>query len=168
MRSILTAAALASVVILSACASGEPKPKEPIRLELTVNARTDVNPDDRGRAAPIVVRLYELKNDNAFKAADFFTLQTQDKTVLADDVVKRDELQLRPGEHQTIIRRPGADTTAIGVIAAYRDLPNSVWRTVYTMPTAPDKAWYRFSTPKLKLNIILDAKVVSVREADRK
>ncbi|MBE0631837.1 MAG: type VI secretion system lipoprotein TssJ [Burkholderia vietnamiensis] len=168
MRSILTAVTLASMVILSACASGEPKPKEPIRLELTVNARADVNPDDRGRAAPIVVRLYELKNDNAFKAVDFFTLQTQDKTVLADDVVKRDELQLRPGEHQTIVRRAGADTTAIGVIAAYRDLPNSVWRAVYRMPTAPDKAWYRFSTPKLKLNIILDAKAVSVREADKK
>lgn len=166
MRSILTVATLAGVVLLSACASGEPKPKEPIRLELTVNAQADVNPDERGRAAPIVVRLYELKNDNAFKAADFFTLQTQDKTVLADDVVKRDELQLRPGEHQTIVRRPAADTTAIGVIAAYRDLPNSVWRTVYTMP-ALDKAWYSFSTPKLKLTVDLEAKTVKIEEAKK-
>ncbi|KUZ01846.1 hypothetical protein WS50_08415 [Burkholderia territorii] len=168
MRSILTATALASVVILAACASGEPKPKEPVRFDLTVNARPDVNPDDRGRAAPIVVRIYELKNDIAFGTADFFTLQTQEKMVLGDDVVKRDELQLRPGEHKKIARYSGADTTAIGVIAAYRDLPNSVWRVVYTIPTGPDKAWYRFFTPKLKLDIALDAKAVSVRETGKK
>ncbi|HDR9037453.1 hypothetical protein WK24_29190 [Burkholderia vietnamiensis] len=166
MRSILTVASLAGLTILSACASGAPKPKESIRLELTVNAQSDVNPDERGRAAPIVVRLYELKNDNAFKAADFFTLQTQDKTVLADDVVKRDELQLRPGEHRTIVKFPAPDTTAIGVIAAYRDLPNAVWRTVYTIP-ALDKAWYSFSTPTLKLNVNLEAKAVKIEEAKK-
>ncbi|WP_175693567.1 type VI secretion system lipoprotein TssJ [Burkholderia ambifaria] len=168
MRSIPTVATLACALALSACASsGEPKPKEPIRLDMRVNARPDVNPDDRGRAAPIVVRIYELKNDGAFNAADFFTLQTQDKTVLAGDVVKRDELQLRPGEHQTLVRRPDPATTTIGVIAAYRDLPNAVWRAVYTMPAAPDKAWYRLFTPKLKLTIDLEAKAVKITEAKK-
>ncbi|WP_175765420.1 type VI secretion system lipoprotein TssJ [Burkholderia ambifaria] len=168
MRSIPTVATLACALALSACASsGEPKPKEPIRLDMRVNARPDVNPDDRGRAAPIVVRIYELKNDGAFNAADFFTLQTQDKTVLADDVVKRDELQLRPGEHQMLVRRPDPVTTTIGVIAAYRDLPNAVWRAVYTMPAAPDKAWYRLFTPKLKLTIDLEAKAVKITEAKK-
>ncbi|WP_334039915.1 type VI secretion system lipoprotein TssJ [Burkholderia ambifaria] len=168
MRSIPTVVTLACALALSACASsGEPKPKEPIRLDMRVNARSDVNPDDRGRAAPIVVRIYELKNDGAFNAADFFTLQTRDKTALADDVVKRDELQLRPGEHQTLVRRPDAATTTIGVIAAYRDLPNAVWRAVYTMPAAPDKAWYRLFTPKLKLTIDLEAKAVKITEAKK-
>ena len=121
----------------------------------------------RGRAAPIVVRIYELKNDGAFEAADFFTLQTQDKTVLADDVAKRDELQLRPGEHQTLVRRPDSATKTIGVIAAYRDLPNAVWRAVYAMPAVPDKAWYRLFTPKLKLTIDLEAKAVKITEAKK-
>lgn len=166
MRSILTAASLAGVVLLSACASGEPKPKEPVRLELAVKAASDVNPDERGRAAPIVIRIYELKNDNAFAAADFFTLENQEKTVLADDVVKRDEFQLRPGEHRKVVRRPAPETTAIGVIAAYRDLPNAVWRSVYTMPAAPDKAWYRF-TPKVKLTVDLEARAVRIEEAKK-
>ncbi|WP_175716489.1 type VI secretion system lipoprotein TssJ [Burkholderia anthina] len=168
MRSIPTVATLACLLALSACASrGEPKPKEPIRLDMRVNALPDVNPDDRGRAAPIVVRIYELKNDGAFEAADFFTLQTQDKTVLADDVAKRDELQLRPGEHQTFVRQPDPATKTIGVIAAYRDLPNAVWRAAYVMPAAPDKAWYRIFTPKLKLTIDLEAKAVKITEAKK-
>ncbi|MGU7780932.1 type VI secretion system lipoprotein TssJ [Burkholderia sp. PU8-34] len=167
MRLILTAGALAGVVLISACANGEPKPKEPIRLVMTVNAKTDVNPDDRGRAAPIVVRVYELKNDGAFETADFFTLQNQDKTILADDVVKRDEFLLRPGEHKSIVRRADPETTAIGVLAAYRDLSKSVWREVYHIPSAPDKAWYRFFAPKLKLNIDLEANAVKVTETKK-
>lgn len=114
-----------------------------------------------------MVRIYELKNDNAFEAADFFTLEKQEKTVLADDVVKRDEFQLRPGEQRKVVRRPDPETTAIGVIAAYRDLPNAVWRSVYTMPAAPDKAWYRL-TPKLKLTVDLEAKAVRIDEVKKK
>lgn len=168
MRPISIAVTLACALTLCACASrGEPKQKEPIRLDMRVNALPDVNPDERGSAAPIVVRIYELKNAGAFEAADFFTLQTQDKTVLGDDVVKRDEWQLRPGEHQTVIRRPDPATTSIGVIAAYRDLPNAVWRAVYAMPAAPDKAWYRLSTPKLKLTIDLEAKGIKITEAKK-
>ncbi len=45
----------------------------------------------------------------------------------------------------TIARTADAATTTLGVLAAYRDLPNAVWRSVYTLPIAPDKAWYRFS-----------------------
>ncbi len=168
MRLILPVATLAAAVLLSACASsGEPKPKEPIRLALTVNAQSDVNPDDRGRAAPIVVRVYELKNDGAFEAADFFTLQTQDKIALADDVVKRDEFQLRPGERWAVVRWADPATKTIGVLAAYRDLPKSVWRSAYTMPAARDAAWYRVFAPKLKLTIDLDANAVRITETKK-
>ncbi|KWB82947.1 type VI secretion system lipoprotein TssJ [Burkholderia ubonensis] len=167
MRSILILAALACAIGLSGCASSEPKPKEPIRLDLIVNALSGVNPDERGRAAPIVVRIYELKNDDAFKQADFLTLQNAGKTVLAGDVIKCDRWQLRPGEHQTIIRPADLATTAIGVLAAYRDLPNSVWRAVYAMPAAPDAEWYRLSTPKLKLTIDLDANAIKITETKK-
>ncbi|MFP3740086.1 type VI secretion system lipoprotein TssJ, partial [Burkholderia sp. SIMBA_019] len=53
------------------------------------------------------------------------------------------------------------------ILAAYRDLPNSVWRAVYALPVAPDKAWYRFSTPKLKLTITLDANAIKVTETPK-
>ncbi|WP_233235293.1 type VI secretion system lipoprotein TssJ [Bordetella sp. LUAb4] len=164
MRPILTAATLLCVLALSACAGNETSSKEPVRLVMSFNAQSDINPDDRGRPAPIVVRVYELKNAEAFKAADFFTLQKQDRKILADDIVKRTELQLRPGEQRTVVRGSDAATMAIGVVASYRDLPNSVWRAVYRMPAAPEKSWYRSSTPKLKLNIDLAANAVMVKE----
>lgn len=167
MRPIISATAVAFALVLAACASGDPKPKEPLRLGLTVNAAATVNPDEQKRAAPIVVRVYELKTDGTFNAADFFTLQDKDKTVLADDLVKRDQFQLRPGEHVTITRTADPATTTLGILAAYRDLPNSVWRAVYALPVAPEKAWYRFSTPKLKLTITLDANAIKVTETPK-
>ncbi|MCI0151584.1 type VI secretion system lipoprotein TssJ [Paraburkholderia sediminicola] len=162
MRLTTSVPAFAFVLMLAACASGDPKPRETLRLDLTVNAAPTVNPDGQKRAAPIVVRLYELKTDGAFNAADFFTLQDKDKTVLADDLVKRDQFQLRPGEHVTVTRTADPATTTLGILAAYRDLPNSVWRAVYALPVVTDKPWYRFGSPKLKLVITLDANAIEV------
>src|SRR5476649_1390186 len=97
--------AWALVVMLGACASSDPDPKtpkEPLRLELSIKAGSDVNPDDKGRSAPIVVRIYELKNDGTFKSQDFLSLQEKDKPLLAEDLNARDEFLLRPGDLKTI------------------------------------------------------------------
>lgn len=164
MRLIPSFLVLAFTLMLTACASRDPQtPKETIKLDLSVVALAGVNPDSGKRPAPIVVRVYELKTDSAFAAADYFSLQDKDKTVLADDLVRRDEFQLRPGEKKIIQRKIDPATTRLGVLAAYRDLPNSVWRVVYTLPTAPDAAWY-YRSPTLKLNVDLDANAVKISE----
>ncbi|QCP54384.1 type VI secretion system lipoprotein TssJ [Trinickia violacea] len=168
MRLITSVTACALALLLVACASGDPKPQIPLMLDLTISAATTVNPGDQGQAAPIVVRVYELKTDNAFKVADYFSLQDRDKTVLTDDLVKRDEFQLRPGEHKTIRRIADATTTTVGVLAEYRDLPHAVWRAVYPLPTAPEKAWYRFSSPKLNLTINVDADAIRITDNTKK
>lgn len=167
MRPITPVSVLASALVFAACASGTPTPKEAAWLDLSVNAAPTVNPDDRNRAAPIVVSLYELKTDGAFNAADYFTLQDKDKAVLADDLVTREQFQLRPGEHRTIRRKADPQATALGIVAAYRDLPNSVWRAVYPLPPVRNAAWYRFSSPKLKLTIDLDTHAIRVTETGK-
>ncbi|EIF31100.1 type VI secretion lipoprotein, VC_A0113 family [Burkholderia sp. Ch1-1] len=164
MRLFTHVIALALASALTACASSDPKTaKEPIKLELSVVASTGVNPDDQKRAAPIVVRVYELRTDGAFNSADFFSLQDKDKTALAEDLVTRAQFQLRPGESKSIRTRADPATTVVGILAAYRDLPNSVWRAAYPLPPAPDAAWYR-RAPKLKLIINLEANAIRITE----
>ncbi|TXC80111.1 type VI secretion system lipoprotein TssJ [Paraburkholderia azotifigens] len=158
------AAMMACTLGLAACTSDPSKGvHESVRLDLSIAASSGVNPDDEKRAAPVVVRVYELKNADAFNSADFFSLQDKDKVMLADDLVVRDQFQLRPGEHKTIQRDADQATTMLGVIAAYRDLPNSVWRATWAVPTSPAAAWYRFS-PKLKLTIDLEANAVRITD----
>ena len=164
MRQIFTVIVLACAFALAACATHDPNaPKEVIQLDMQVVASAGVNPDNQKRPAPIVVTIYELKTGSAFAAADYFSLQDKDKTVLADDLVRRDQFQLRPGEKKSIQRKIDPASTKLGILAAYRDLPNSVWRVVYTLPTTPDAAWYN-RTPKLKLTVDLDANAVNVNE----
>lgn len=162
LSTLVAVCAMLCLLALAGCAgSTDPKPKEAVRLDLTLSATSTVNPDEQRRAAPIVVRIYELKNDTAFRTADFFTLQNQEKAAVGDDVIKRDEFLLRPGEHQHIIHRMDAATTSLGIIAAYRDLPNSVWRATWPV-VAPDVAWYRMFAPKLKLAVTLDTHAIQI------
>ncbi len=150
---------------LAGCASNTDKDvaREPVKLDLTIKAASSVNPDDQKRAAPVIVRVYELKNPDAFNTADFFSLQDKDKTLLGDDMAERDQFQLRPGDQKTIRRDANAGVTTLGIIAAYRDLPNSVWRATWPLPPSPAAAWYHFR-PKLKLTIDLDTNAIRITD----
>lgn len=164
MRPFTHVIALAFACALTACASRDPNTaKEPVKLELSVVASSGVNPDDQKRAAPIVIRVYELKTDAAFNSADFFSLQDKDRAVLADDLVTRAQFQLRPGESRFIRTQTDPATTVIGILAAYRDLPNSVWRAAYPLPAASEAAWYR-ALPRLKLTIDLEPNAIRITE----
>ncbi|SAK54156.1 type VI secretion system lipoprotein TssJ [Caballeronia ptereochthonis] len=168
MRPFILSVALACALAISACASDAGRPRlAPVGLTLALAASSDVNPDDKGRAAPIVVRLYELKDAATFNDADFFTLQDKDKTVLADDLLVRDQFQLRPGESMTITREANQATTTLGVLAAYRDLPNAVWRATWRLPSRPEAAWYRRS-PRLGLTIRLDRAAIVIADEQSK
>jgi type VI secretion system protein VasD len=156
-------------IALSACASTPaPVVKEQTNLRLHIAANENVNPNEWGTAAPILVRVYELKSPTAFENADFFTLQSDDRKVLGDDALVVDEFILRPGDIHEIVRKSNPATTAIGVLAGYRDLGKSVWRAVYRLPVAPDAAWYRMALPdkEQKLIIQLDQRTVSISKLD--
>ena len=154
---------------ISACASsGYPPPLEASKLELAIVASDAVNPDEKGRSSPILVRVYELKNDAVFQESDFFTLQKQDKLTLGSDLLTKDDFILRPGETKTIRRKTYPDTTAIGILAAYRQLNTSTWRIVHKLKPAPEVVWYRAFIPanKVKLKIDLQANDIKITELD--
>ncbi|MCO6514394.1 MAG: type VI secretion system lipoprotein TssJ [Snodgrassella sp.] len=142
--------------------------KEQTRLDLHIEAADNVNPDEKGRAAPIQVRIYELKNENAFTSADFYSLQDNDKAVLGNDLLVSDEFILRPGEIRIIRRKTNPETTVIGVLAGYRGLARSQWRETYRLAEAPYASWYREWWPlkKAKLDINIGQRAIVVTELD--
>ncbi|AOY90871.1 type VI secretion system-associated lipoprotein [Cupriavidus sp. USMAA2-4] len=165
------AAALLSlpVLLLAACTvPPSTTPKEQIKLDLAVSAGAAVNPDDQDRASPVLVRVYELKTESTFQGADYFSLDKNDKTVLTQDMLARDEFILRPGESRDIERKLNRDTTTLGILVGYRDLAKATWRTVYKLPPAPEVAWYRAVVParKVKLQVVLDQQSITVSQPD--
>lgn len=163
-----TAVAVSGVLLCACSSTGLPTPLEKSKLELAIAASDHLNLDDKGRASPLMVRIYELKTDVAFQEADFFTLQQQDKLILGTDLLAKDEIILRPGETRVIRRKSHPDTTAIGVLAGYRQLSSATWRVVYKLKPAPEAAWYRAVIPanKVKLDIALQANDIRIAERD--
>jgi type VI secretion system protein VasD len=75
-----------------------------------------------------MVRVYALKTPGPFQSADFFSLYDKDSATLGAELVKREELQLAPGEKKTLQFTLPPDVKSVGVMAAYRDLERARWR----------------------------------------
>ncbi|MDA7086912.1 type VI secretion system lipoprotein TssJ [Pseudomonas sp. SA3-5] len=120
---------LAALLALGGCSALSPN-SSMTKLDLTLNGSDELNPDLNGRPSPIVLRLIELKHPVAFETADFFSLYQRPKEALAPDMVTLEELELRPGEQRELKLFVQPGSRYIGVLAAYRDLPESNWRVV--------------------------------------
>jgi type VI secretion system protein VasD len=154
VRRILHALAWGLLPLLSVPLQAQ-EAKEQTKLMLTIEAAAGVNPDTSLRPSPIKVRMYELKDPGTFSEADYFSLDTNDKVTLAADMLARDEFILRPGESRSIERKSNAQTTAIGVLAGYRDLPNSTWRVVHKLKEAPTASWMRALLPANRAELLI-------------
>lgn len=125
---------LAAVILGSGCAGKAAKPAPPAPAHLTVTARADVNPDESGRPSPVVLRIYQLKDDAAFKDADFFAIFDNEQATLAANLIDRKEFVLAPGDSRTIDFPVSGDAKFLGVLAAFRDIRNAEWRALVDAP----------------------------------
>lgn len=128
-KTLFATSLMALALLLAGCSSLSPY-SDLTKLQLTLNAGDQLNPDLNGRPSPIVVRLFELKHPVAFENADFFSLYERAKESLAPDLVVSEELELRPGEQLALRLSVQPGSRYVGVLAAYRDLEQTQWRYV--------------------------------------
>lgn len=159
------------LLLLSGCSLGlgaltGPRQELPVPLEITIMATEDANPAINGRPSPVVVTLFELSTTSNFLSTDFFSLQSSGGTVLADELVGIEQHSLLPGEIRIIRRKAGLRSRFLGVIAGFRDLENSMWRTSISLP-APYLAGRIItmgSSPIQQLYIVVTDKSVVIRD----
>lgn len=132
MRRLISLSLLCLLAALGGCSSLSPF-SDKTKLDLTLAASDDLNPDVHGRPSPIVVRLLELKNPSSFNNADFFSLYQRPKESLMPDLVSFEELEVRPGETRELKLAVQPGSRYVGVVAAYRDLPEASWRFVVAL-----------------------------------
>jgi type VI secretion system protein VasD len=104
------------------------------RAPMTIAANAEINPDVSGRPSPIVVRVYQLRTDEAFNAAEFFALFDDEQKVLGQALISRDEFQVTPMETRTLDVSLAGETRFVGVVAAFRDIRNAQWRAAAAAP----------------------------------
>lgn len=136
---------------LASCAGGPPKD---IVLEGDLIASATINPNREGRASPVTVVIYHLKSAEAFWAMDFFNLYNKDSGAIADDLIKRVDMQVQPGQTLPLASEFDPETTHIGVLVAFRDIDNADWRVVLALPEKGLMAKMNpFSNKKLIVNV---------------
>jgi type VI secretion system protein VasD len=125
-------AGLLAAAMLAGCSAFD-GPPDPTRVAVQIEAAGDINPNTKGEPAPLVVRLYFLQSKDGFEGGEFNALYLKDKQTLAADLVSRQEFELRPGETKTYELADAKLATTIGVLAAYRDVGNTRWRSTFDL-----------------------------------
>jgi len=151
-RGVATTVWLALAGLAAGCGASPPPPPVTTPVQLTFMASADINPDVSGRAAPVVLRYYQLGGTGAFERADYFQLHDKDAALLGQDLLDRQELPLTPGATQTVAFEAKPGTKAVGIIAAYRDIDRALWRVDAPITTG-QKASLTVRVEKLKLTI---------------
>ena len=135
--------AAATALLLTACANDAVKPQAAAEAEASTNtavvelhfhAIAGLNPGANGQAAPVRVRIFELKNAATFARSDYFALADRAQSTLGLDLLDQDEVMIQPGQQLSIQRDLNSATRQIGLLVGYRELDRAQWRTVINVP----------------------------------
>jgi type VI secretion system protein VasD len=133
---------VAAAGLLAACLAGckskppKPEPPPPPPKPAMVIVTRDVNPDLAGRPSPIVVRVYQLKEEGAFNSANYYALIDKEQETLGQSLVSREEYELQPGTTREVQLKIPPESRYLGAVAGYRNLNNSKWKALSPAPEA--------------------------------
>jgi len=117
--------------ILLGCASdppAEPPPPEPTIVNLQIETSSDLNADSKGKGAPVMLRIYELRQPDNFNSADFFALFNNEQATLSVDLAHKQEMLLQSGMSKKLTLKPEDTVTTLGFFAAFRQVDTAQWR----------------------------------------
>lgn len=121
-----------TIFFLMGCASDPeiPSPPPPTIVNLQVEASDNLNADINGNGAPVMLKIYELREPSSFNAADFFALYDNEQVTLSADLARKQNLLLKPGEAKKLTLKPDDDVVSLGFFAAFRLLDTAQWRAL--------------------------------------
>lgn len=144
------ASLILAACMLSGCALFGPNvPHANIRMQ----SAKYLNPDINGTPSPIVVTIYELKNQFSFTQASYDALATNSASVLGSDLIDQQTIEVRPNSYQSVTQTLSPNTKYLGIVAAYRNIDQSTWHT-----TVPVNA----NTSSMTINLSLESQGLTV------
>lgn len=114
-------------------ADAAPGPSRQLRLD--IRAERVLNTDRQQASTSLALRVYLLRDGQAFQRASFDSLYDNDEATLGAAMLRRESMHLRPGETRELVLALGADARFVAVLAAYRELDRSQWRSLLALPS---------------------------------
>lgn len=152
-------------LLLSGCGATASDPaRSHERYTLFFQADPPVN-----EAAPLKVRVLQLKSTAAFMAADFYSLQNQARAVLGDDLVASDAFFLLPDQREKTVSGERAPQAGyLGIMAEYQTLDGKKWRLTVPLPDTQKRhrwALWKTSSGAGDARLRLDAHGIRLSDA---
>jgi type VI secretion system protein VasD len=131
--------------LASGCSSAEPpaaapKPCDVQVVTLNIYAADNINPNDSGNPRPVVVRLYQLKNDVRMENASYDDILLKDKEALQDDLMKVDEVSVFPNDLVEVKFERIKEASVLAGVALFHSPKGTSWKTYYGFPLLPGEA----------------------------
>lgn len=96
------------------------------QMNLTVAARSALNQDTRGVSLPVVLRIYQLRDDKPFATATYTQLLAGNDALKAATLWSRD-LTLGPGQTLRVSEPMDDAANYVGVAVFFRDTGDTEW-----------------------------------------
>jgi type VI secretion system protein VasD len=139
---------LALCVVIAAFSMPKGCPKQPARTSMRVSiemeAASNVNPDPSGQGLSVVVRVYQLKDEGRFDAADYNAIWKSDKETLSDDFLDVQERVVQPGTQENLEIKANPMAAYLGIVALFRNPSGDTWRKIIPL---------RGKNPKVKVSL---------------
>lgn len=134
---------MGAVLIAPGCSSPEPVAPEPCDVQLVtlhIYAADNINPNENGNPRPVVVRLYQLQNDVRLLNARYDDVLLRDQEVLADDIMKMDEVSVFPNDLVEVKFERIKEASFLAGVALFHSPKGQSWKTFYEFPLPPGEA----------------------------
>lgn len=122
---------ISSLLFINACSNVASVLNLDADLELNVIAKDDINPDDSEHASPLVVRLYELKDNKKFEGMEFYDIYLNDKKILGKNLIDKHTLKHfvpdTKRKKQFVLNKK---TKFVGLFAEFSNYKDSEFRAV--------------------------------------
>jgi type VI secretion system protein VasD len=131
-------AALAPLANVALEAAGIRKPPEfpesqkpPRNVSMKMHAATRLNVNERGQPLALAVRLYKLRQKDAFEGAPYaaFLDPQQERERLGADLVDVREIMLVPGQRYEVTEKVAREAGHVGIVALFHNPAAGRWRT---------------------------------------
>ena len=114
-----------------------PKPCDVQIVTLNIYAADNINPNENGNPRPVVVRLYQLKNEVRMENATYDQILLSDKATLDDDIMKMDEVSIFPNDLVEVKFERIKEASTLAGVALFHGPKGSSWKTFYAFPLPP-------------------------------
>ncbi|WP_207556553.1 type VI secretion system lipoprotein TssJ [Paraburkholderia acidicola] len=116
-------------------------------MNLDLVSRSSLNANGAGQSLSTVVRIYQLKTQQAFSQLDYTQLQTNDLDALKADLLATKDVVLRPDASASLSEPMNSGAEYVGVVAFFRDAgQDSMWKLV-----VPKKQWKQTDPVKIEV-----------------